>query len=203
MPAKYDFYQNPPSGNRKPRLHARIISPGTVNTDELANQIHDRCTVTPADVKAVLSALADVMISRFRDGERIHIDGLGYFQLTLSCPPVRTEKEIRAESIRLDSIAFRPEKAFKDRLSTITFERIRQKRHSRSYTEEEADNRLKNYFSRHPYIARQDFQVLMGYTQTTANRTLKKLVEAGKLKRAGLYHFPVYEPANGHYMSSE
>lgn len=38
MPAQYDFYKNPiPKGsNRKPRLHARIVTRGTTTTEKLA-----------------------------------------------------------------------------------------------------------------------------------------------------------------------
>ncbi len=199
MSTQYDFYQNPPSGKKKPRLHARVVTSATVGTDEMAKRIHSRCTVTPADVKAVLSALSDIAVDCFRNGERIHIEGFGYFQITLSCPPVCTEKEIRSESIRLDSVVFRPEKALKDRLETIRFERAPRKRHSKLLTEEEMEARLQSHFSTHPHISRQDFQSLMACTQTTANRRLKQLVDSGKLQRTGLFHFPVYEPVEGHY----
>ena len=35
------------------RYHARVVPYGTVDTHKLAQRIHSRCTVTPADVKAV------------------------------------------------------------------------------------------------------------------------------------------------------
>ena len=40
MPAEYDFYSNPvpPGSNRKPRLHARIVTKGTVGTEKLAEE---------------------------------------------------------------------------------------------------------------------------------------------------------------------
>ena len=50
MAAKYDFYKTPVSkdSTKRPRFHARIVSSGTIDTDDLAKRIHGRCTVTPA-----------------------------------------------------------------------------------------------------------------------------------------------------------
>ena len=92
MAVQYDFYKNPsPKDSQKPvRSHARVVPYGTVDTNKLAQRIHSRCTVTPADVKAVLSSLSDVVIEELKDGNRIHIEGLGYRQITLECPPIQS-----------------------------------------------------------------------------------------------------------------
>ena len=85
MAAKYDFYKTPVSkdSTKRPRFHARIVSSGTIDTDDLAKRIHGRCTVTPADVAAVLISLSEVTAEYLREGKRVHIDGLGYLQVTL------------------------------------------------------------------------------------------------------------------------
>ena len=46
MAAKYDFYKTPVSKDsmKRPRFHARIVSSGTIDTDDLAKRIHGRCT---------------------------------------------------------------------------------------------------------------------------------------------------------------
>ena len=79
MAAKYDFYKTPVSkdSTKRPRFHARIVSSGTIDTDDLAKRIHGRCTVTPADVAAVLISLSEVTAEYLREGKRVHIDGLG------------------------------------------------------------------------------------------------------------------------------
>ena len=91
MAAKYDFYKTPVSkdSTKRPRFHARIVSSGTIDTDDLAKRIHGRCTVTPADVAAVLISLSEVTAEYLREGKRVHIDGLGYLQVTLQCPAVQ------------------------------------------------------------------------------------------------------------------
>ncbi|MDR0750249.1 MAG: HU family DNA-binding protein [Tannerellaceae bacterium] len=199
MAAYYDFYQNPPSAKRKESLHARVITSGTVDTNYLAQEIQEQSTLSTADVKGVLTALGEVAARHFKNGERIHIEGFGFFQITLSCPAVKTPKEIRAESVRFKSVVFRPESALLKLLGNIRFERVSEKRHSTNHSGEEIDNRLTHYFSLHPTLTREDYQRLGGYTKTTANRRLKQLLAEGKLQKAGFHHFPVYEPAKGFY----
>lgn len=202
MSAEYDFYKNPiPAGsNRKPRLHARIVPRRTTDTEKLAEDVHARCSLSTADVMAALVSLSDIIIERLKDGERIYIKGLGYFQMTIKCPPVKTTKEIRAESIQFKSVAFRPEAELKKELRTTQFVRARYKNHSNKYSEIEVDGLLTSYFLKHDYILRIEFQQLCGFTKGTANRRLAELIKAGKLKKEGLYRFPIYVPVSGYYL---
>ena len=195
MTVQYDFYKNPSPKDSKKRVryHARVVPYGTVDTKELAQRIHSRCTVTPADVKAVLSSLSDVVIEELKDGNRIHIEGLGYLQITLECPPVQSPKEIRAESIRFKSVAFRPEAELKKSLRVSRFERVPRKNHSSGLMAgERLDALLAGYFAKHGHITRIGFQTLCGFTRTTANRRLKELREAGKIDCLGAARASIY-----------
>ena len=180
MAAKYDFYKTPVSkdSTKRPRFHARIVSSGTIDTDDLAKRIHGRCTVTPADVAAVLISLSEVTAEYLREGKRVHIDGLGYLQVTLQCPAVQSTHEIRSESIRFKSVAFRPEVELKDSLKTMTLERAKYKSHSRQLEPDRIDQLLASYFAEHEYMTRVAFQRLCGLTNSTASRRLHQFVEA-------------------------
>ena len=201
MPVYYDFYQNPSSheDSKISKLHARVVTSETIRTDEISKEIQDYCTVTTADVKAVLAALTHVAIRSLKEGRRFHLDGFGFFQMTLSCPPIQTAKEIRAESIRFKSVVFRPEKRLKDKLRGSFFERVQEKRHSKQRSDTEITELLTCYFSKHESINRRNFQWLCGFTRSTALRKIKQLLVDGKLKKSGLHKFPVYVPAKGHF----
>lgn len=201
MAVNYDFYQNPipPGSKRKPRLHARVVSKKTVTTKEMASEIQDGTTMSEADVIGVITALNKTLLHHLRNGEKVHIEGLGYLELTLSCPPVRYPNQIRAESIKLKSIAFRPDRELKDNLRTLTFVRAKDKRHSRTLTPEEIDQRLTRYFATRESITREGFEKLCGLIRSTAWRRIRDLVKEGKLKKEGPNRYPSYKPANGHY----
>ena len=195
LSVQYDFYKNPSPKDSKKRVryHARVVPYGTVDTNKLAQRIHSRCTVTPADVKAVLSSLSDVVIEELKDGNRIHIEGLGYLQITLECPPIQSTKEIRAESIRFKSVAFRSEAELRKRLRIARFERAPRKNHSSGLVAgERLDALLAGYFATHDHITRIGFQTLYGFTRTTANRRLKELRETGKIDYLGAARASIY-----------
>lgn len=201
MAAKYDFYKNPaPDGSENNgKYHARVVPNGTVTPRELAKKIQSRCTASTADVAAVLTSLADVMVDELKEGRRIHIAGIGYLTLTLKCPETESPNGIRAESIRFKSIAFRPEARLKEQLAHMEFERVKTKRHSSQLSEAGVDELLTRHFSTHPYLTRLEFERLCGYTPATANRKLKSLYEQGKLANINRKQYPLFEAAPGYY----
>lgn len=197
----YDFYQNPPQkeSSSKPRLHARVVTSRTVDSDEIASNIHDMSTLTKGEVQAVMTMFAEQLLSHLSYSHRVHWKGVGYFELSLSCPPVRTTKEIRAESIHPKTIIFRPEKKLKGEIKHLSLTRTPQKRHSNRYSEIEIDGLLTGHFLDHPHITSRQFRALCGFTRTTAARHLKKLTTDGKLTPTGHPRSPLYEPVKGHY----
>lgn len=196
MTVRYDFYKNPsPRGNKQQvRYHARVVPYGTIDSETLAKRIHSRCTVTPVDVKAVLLSLSEVIVEELQSGNRVYIEGLGYLQLTLECPPIQSVKEVRAESIRFKSVAFRSEADLKKWLCVTRFERASLKSHSKELSLEHVEKMLVSYFASQPYLTRRTFQGLCGYTRSTANRQLKELREAGKLSCVGTARSSLYVP---------
>ncbi len=193
MSLKYDFYESPSPEGNSGLLHARVVTTGTTGTKQIAEFIQLACTVTVTDVTAVLQALTDTIVSELLSSRRVHLEGLGYFYLTLSCPAaVSAAKQVRARSVKVKSIVFRPEAGFKKRFITALLERAKNKNHSRRYTGKGIDKLLSGYFEQHDYITSREFQTLCGLTRSTAANRLKKLVDEGKLRKIGHPKSPLY-----------
>lgn len=201
MAIQYDFYRNPNSeGTNKKRYHARVVSNGQVSTDQLAKEINQECSLTPADVKAVLITLGDKLAKHLSEGRKVHLEGIGHFSVNLRCKEeVRTVHAIRSENIEFKSISYRADIELKKHLKQQKIYRSPIKTHSKPMTEEEIDQKLTEYFTKHTTLTRRRFQALCSQVQTTANRILRKLVEKGKLKNISIPQNPVYVPNNGHY----
>ncbi|MDR1200058.1 MAG: HU family DNA-binding protein [Tannerellaceae bacterium] len=197
----YDFYQNPPEkgSDKKPRLHARVVTSGTIHSDEIAKQIHEMSTLTTGEVQMALSMFGEQLLTHLSSSHRVHWKGVGYFELALSCPPVCSTKEIRAESIHPKTIVFRPEKKLKETIKRFPLTRTPEKRHSSRHSEAEIDGLLTRHFSNYPYITGIQFRQLCSFTHSTASRHLKRLVTEGKLQTIGHRRSPLYEPVEGHY----
>ena len=203
MALKYEFYTNPNcSTTKKRRYHARVVPNGRVSTDQLAQEIQKSCTLTVADVKSVLIALADKLGEHLGEGRKVYLDGIGYFQVNLHCKEeVRTMHAVRSENVEFKSVSFRADIELKKNLKMQKIQRSKSKPHSASMTEKDIDKKLTEHFSQSPILTRRDFELLCMQVKSTACRILRKLVEAGKLKNISTPRNPVYVPDNGHYAS--
>ena len=201
MAIEYDFYRNPNSqGTNKKRYHARVVSGNRISTDELAKEIQDECSLTIADVKAVLIALGDKLAKHLGEGDKVHIEGIGHFQVNLRCKEeVRTTRAIRSENIEFKSVSYRADNDLKKHMQKQKIQRSQTKVHSLPMTEEETDQILTEYFQTHETLTRRQFETLCTQMKSTAHRILQKLVKDGKLRNVATAHSPVYMPANGCY----
>ena len=201
MAIEYDFYRNPNSqGTNKKRYHARVVSGNRISTDELAKEIQDECSLTIADVKAVLIALGDKLAKHLGEGDKVHVEGIGHFQVNLRCKEeVRTTRAIRSENIEFKSVSYRADNDLKKHMQKQKIQRSQTKVHSLPMTEEETDQILTEYFQTHETLTRRQFETLCTQMKSTAHRILQKLVKDGKLRNVATAHSPVYMPANGCY----
>ena len=201
MAIEYDFYLNPNSqGTNKKRYHARVVSSNRISTDELAKEIQSECSLTIADVKAVLIALGGKLARHLGKGSKVYLEGIGYFQVNLHCKEeVRTPHAIRSGNVEFKSVSYRADNELKKHLRGQKIQRSQTKIHSQPMTGEAIDRILTDYFRTNETITRREFQTLCTQVKSTAHRILLKLVENGKLKNVSTKQHPVYMPDNGHY----
>lgn len=198
MSIEYDFYRNPNSqGTNKKRYHARVVSSDRITTDELAEEIQNECSLTITDVKAVLIALGDKLAKHLGDGSKVHLEGIGYFQVNLQCKEeVCTTRSVRSENVEFKSVSYRADNELKKHLKKQKIQRSQTKIHSVEMTEEEIDQKLTDYFKTNDTLTRSQFEVLCTQVKSTAHRILQKLVKDGKLKNVSTKQHPVYMPDN-------
>ena len=176
------------------------MSGNRVSTDELAKEIQSECSLTIADVKAVLIALGGKLANHLGKGSKVYLEGIGYFQVNLHCKEeVRTPHAIRSENVEFKSVSYRADNELKKHLREQKIQRSQTKVHSLPMTEKQTDQMLTDYFRTHETITRRQFQTLCTQVKSTAHRILLKLVENGKLRNVSTKQNPVYMPDNGHY----
>ncbi len=92
------------------KIYGKATISGYISTEQLAEMITDRCTVTDTDTLAVLHALAKVMKKELQDGKRIKLDYLGAFKVGISTKPADDEKSFNvSENLKGIHIIFQPE----------------------------------------------------------------------------------------------
>lgn len=200
MAIKFEFYRTPDTaGTQKKRYYARVVNFQHIDTETLAHDIQHRCTLTVADIHAVLVSLGEELAWHLKEGERVHVEGLGYFQVTLKCPETKNPKETRSKEVKIKTIRFRPDKYLLERMRNAEVERSDIRPHSLKCNDDKLEKLLTDYFGRETALTRQKLEDLCGFTRPTAYRVLKKMVDGKKLKNIGSRTHPVYVPEKGSF----
>lgn len=152
-----------------------------------------------ADIKATIIALSEKLAYHLKDGARVHIEGIGYFHISLTCPETPTPHSTRANNVKFKSVTFRADKYLKKQLADVKTERSKYKPHSIPVTDEEIDKGLTEYFLTHSVLTRRDFEQLFTLTRATAGRYITRLAKEKKLCNISIPHNPIYEPMPGFY----
>ena len=115
---------NPRDKEAAPKFYAQAQARGDVSIREMAERIQSTCTVTKADVFAVLVALEDVIVEALQNGEIVRLGELGTFQLSLSGKGAVTEEDYNTSLIKRAKINFRPGLTLAGMLGKLQFSKV-------------------------------------------------------------------------------
>lgn len=198
MAIQFEFYKNPKQ-EEEVSYHPRVVNFQHVTTQRLAAEIHSATTFGASEVEAVLMELGRCMGNHLHEGERVHLDGIGYFQITLqTTEPVHTPAA-HADKVKFKTVSFQVDKDLKGELMTAHVRRSKYKPHSASLSEEEIDKELTTYFATNQVLTRTDMQSACCFTKSMASRHIRRLKAEGKLQNLGKRTQPIYVPVAGYY----
>ena len=91
-----------------------VLVGSPVSTEQLCKRIAAESTASPADVRAVLTALAPIMADYMAQGRSVKLDGIGsfYFTAVTAKGGVDKEEKVTANQIMGVRVRFNPETRF-------------------------------------------------------------------------------------------
>lgn len=202
MAVQFEFYKNPVRDEEEEgevNYHPRVVNLQHVTTQKLAAEIHTATTFGEAEVEAMLMELSRCMGKHLREGRRVHLDGIGYFQVTLQATEPIHSITAHANKVKFKSVNFQADKDLKGELIGMHAQRSKYKPHSASLSEADIDRLLTKYFATNPVLTRTDLQSLCHFTQSMAARHLRRLKEQGHIQNIGIRTQPIYVPCPGYY----
>lgn len=99
------------------KYYAVGVTGGSVKLPQLAESISAQCTVTVHDVKAVLSALEEHILTSLLSGVSVRLGDLGSFRTTLRSEGTASVEDFSAEKITGVQIKFRRSPNLRHKLS--------------------------------------------------------------------------------------
>lgn len=195
MAVDYDLYKIKDLGNEENQglLRARFVSKGTISTERLIKWIQQTSGFNHGQVRGVITCLCEGILQHLEDGHDVHLDGLGYFSLSLGSRPVEGRKDIRAESVGFKKLLFRAGKSVRRRLTGIVARRVNYPtaRPAELNRDKKADL-LRKFLAVHPCITRADYARITCTRKNMAIDDLNEFIRQGWLCKYGSGRTVVY-----------
>lgn len=201
MTAKYKLVRNPNPDRSKDSqslpLHPRLISCGTISTEELIDTAKEQSSFSPADMKGVLQLLQDVMAEYLKAGYNVELKGIGIFSVSLEGKSTIMNDKVRSESICFKNVNFRAAKELKERLKTMTVFKGQDKANEQAALSlEECKQSVLEFLVSSPYLTQKDYAKLCKCSTSKASIDLRKFVEYGWLSRKRIGTMYLYYKEN-------
>ena len=116
---------NPRDRETEPKFYGNVKSSGDINIREMAERIQGSCTVTKADVYAVLVALEDVIAESIQKGEIVRLMDIGTFRVGISTKGALKEEEFSESLIKKTRILFRPGSVLQNAIANLNFTKVK------------------------------------------------------------------------------
>ena len=204
---EYDFYENPGKSSefQKSKYHVRICNRQTVDTDNIVKAISKQCTLTPADIHAVIVAFQDEIAFQLQQGKIVHLDGLCQFDISLKSRLDESSGKENGPDIVLKSVNINPDKKLTERVRKNLCHRVKSRgKHSDPISEIDIIGVLTEHFKKKSTITRAEFQNQCSITKYMACIHINRLLSEGKLKNIGYRRHPIYTAVPGNFgVSSE
>ena len=191
MSTFYDLYETPdPSGEGKKKpLHARVHSKGTITAKEFQERVMKEQHMPHAMIVGIMQAISNALGDWLAEGYNVEFDELGYFSTTLKCTrPAMNKKDIRAESVRFETVKFRPSNEFKKYVRyQMHLERLDKKMATKkpAVAPEKRKEMMLKFLEANICITRAEYSRLTNVTDRRATCDLQEYLAEGIIRKRG------------------
>ena len=199
---EFDFYRNPKSSKdfQSSDYHIRINNRSIIDTDQMIQSIHEACSMTPSDVKGVLTALQDEIVRNLSQGNIVKLDGICQFETILGTDSKKCTGKEKGKDIVLKNIRTRPARSLEESVRDHLGKCVRASgNHSEDLSDKEVEKKLIGYFAKEKHLTRIKLEDLCGLTRYKATQQITRLIKEGKLENLGFSNHPIYVPVGNHF----
>ena len=104
--------------------YAQAVSTRRVDFDDLCDEIAETCTLTSADIKAVLDRVIWGMVTHLKNSEIVQFGDLGNFRIAVGSSGASTPEEFTATMLRKPKVVFHPGKRLQEMRDVAKFARF-------------------------------------------------------------------------------
>ena len=122
MKIKLDQRRDPQQPDAMPKWYAVPVPGEKVSSEEVARNISERSTISPADTEGVLESLAVVLPEHLLRGEPVYLRGIGTFRVNIHSAGVENPNDFNRSHIRGHHIVYTPDTRILNALHEMHYE---------------------------------------------------------------------------------
>lgn len=112
---------NPMDLEAAPKYYASPAYGEEIDVRTLANEISKSCTLTPADIVAVIESFLEKLPFYLKNSNKVRLDRFGIFKLSFSSEGKEKADEVTAKDIKKLKVVFTPSVELKQQLADVSF----------------------------------------------------------------------------------
>ena len=113
--------QNPLNREGESKYYASAEYGEEIDVSKLAKDISKSCTLTPADIVAVIESFLDKMPQYLKNSNRIRLNKFGIFKLSFSSNGHEKKEDVSSADITNLRVLFTPSAELKKELSDVSY----------------------------------------------------------------------------------
>ena len=199
---KYDYHLNPGTevDDKNANYHVRINGNTILDNAEISERLVRECTLSKADIAAVLVGLKDVVVDALVHGNAVSLDGICKIEPILGVEDGDCTGKEDGRRIGLKAVRLRASKKLTEEVRENLKPCVRHHcKHSASYTEIELYRLLTDFFKDNDTLTRNDLEHQYGLTRYMATKFINQFVAEGRLLRPRVSGGSEYRPAPGFF----
>lgn len=111
------------TGGGQKKFYASVVINGELTLEDLTKAIEKICTVSGADIRAVLYALVDVSVDNLAKGTIVRLGDLGSLRISISSEGKAKAADINGDAVKNVSIIFTPGPRIKEMFRLAKFQK--------------------------------------------------------------------------------
>lgn len=200
MAVKYKLLQTRGKLPKNATLRVVASCHETIGLKTIQQHIQAATALTQGDVAGALIALQEELVHQLKQGNRVHLPGLGYFSVAVTGDVYEDPRShhFRLRHPRVRTINFQPDKEMKDAMRDMEFENDTYR--SQDFAIPSAENVetvLHHLFAEQPVITVSHLRRALALSKTYAYELAKKLEETGRLRNIGSPHRKLFVRGEG------
>ena len=125
IPYRVFLLGNPLDSTEPKKAYAKCLTVNNVSHEQFVKNVAEYSRIyMRGNIKGMLSNCVERLTMHLAHGDRVTIDNLGTFSLSLKCKGAPTEAAFSNKNIKEVNIVFTPCKSLKEKLATAEFKQI-------------------------------------------------------------------------------